>query len=59
MGKDIEPEYLNPRVGDVKKTHADIKKAERLLGWQHRVDFYEGLKYTVDWFKKEYAQLSE
>jgi len=55
MGKNIEPEYLEPRPGDVYKTYADINKAKKLLGWQQRVDFYEGLKRTVEWFKKQIA----
>jgi nucleoside-diphosphate-sugar epimerase len=48
--KNIEAVYLPPRQGDVRRTHADIAKARKMLGWQPRVDFYEGLKRTVDWF---------
>ncbi len=48
----IEPVYLPPREGDVKKTCADISKAKKLLGWYPKTDFYEGLKNTVEWFKK-------
>jgi nucleoside-diphosphate-sugar epimerase len=52
--KDIQPVYLEPRKGDVRKTYADITKAEKFLGWKPRIDFYEGLKRTVEWFKKKY-----
>jgi len=55
-GKDIEPEYLDPRPGDVRKTHADIKKAKKFLGWKQHIGFYEGLKRTFEWFKKEYSK---
>ena len=49
--KDIEPIYLDPRPGDVRKTHADIKNAKRLLGYIPKISFYEGLVLTVKWFK--------
>jgi nucleoside-diphosphate-sugar epimerase len=52
IGKKIDPVYLPPRPGDVRKTHADIEKAQRLLGWQPRIDFYQGLIRTVEWFRK-------
>ena len=48
--KSQEPKYLEPRPGDVKKTYADIDKARKLLGWQPKIDFYQGLKETVEWF---------
>lgn len=51
MDKDINPVYLDARQGDVKKTHADITKTKEILGWQPKVDFYEGLKKTAEWFK--------
>ncbi len=51
IGSQLEPNYCAVRLGDVKKTHADISKAKELLGWQPKVDFYEGLKRTVEWFK--------
>lgn len=54
--KDIHPVYLPPRKGDVTKTQADISKAERLLGWKPRIEFSEGLKRTVDWFKERYKK---
>jgi len=48
---DIEAEYCPERLGDVRKTHADIGKAKKLIGWQPKIDFYQGLEATVDWFK--------
>ncbi|BAT72329.1 NAD-dependent epimerase/dehydratase [Thermosulfidibacter takaii ABI70S6] len=35
---------------DMLHTWADIEKAKRLLHWEPRVSFYDGLKRTVDWF---------
>ena len=51
IGSNIEAEYCPIRLGDVKKTHADIEKAKKLLNWQPRVDFYKGLEKTAEWFK--------
>ncbi|MCD6229028.1 MAG: SDR family oxidoreductase [Candidatus Omnitrophica bacterium] len=53
-GKNIAPVYLPPRPGDVRKTHASIEKAKSLLGWRPKIDFYQGLKLTVEWFKDKW-----
>jgi len=55
LGTNIQPLYTEPRPGDVRHSQAVIAKAERLLGYEIRVSFKEGLKRTVDWFK-EYAK---
>jgi UDP-glucose 4-epimerase len=47
----ITAKYLPPRPGDVRKTHADISKAKKLLGWQPKVGFEEGLVKAVEWFR--------
>ena len=52
IGSNIEPNYYPLRPGDVRKTHADITKAKKILGWQPKVDFYQGLEKTVEWFKR-------
>lgn len=44
-------QYLPPRVGDVLHTKADVTLAKELLNWQPKVDFEEGLKKTIEWFK--------
>lgn len=43
------PRYEPPRPGDVRDSQADIRKAERLLGYRPRITFMEGLRRTVDW----------
>jgi nucleoside-diphosphate-sugar epimerase len=44
-------EYLQPRPGDVRKTHALSSKAKELLGWEPKICFEEGLRRTVEWFR--------
>jgi nucleoside-diphosphate-sugar epimerase len=54
MGKqDVTAEYLEPRVGDVRHSLADIAMARELLGYESKVDLREGLQRTIDWFKSK------
>jgi UDP-glucose 4-epimerase len=43
--------YAEPRVGDIRDSLADIGRAGELLGYQPIVDFREGLRRTVEWYK--------
>ncbi len=51
LGTSIEPVYTEAMAGDVKHSLADIGKAKELLDYEVKVDFIEGLRQTVDWFK--------
>lgn len=51
----IQPVFEAPRSGDVKHSQAAIDKAHQLLGYVPRVGFKEGLKETVDWYRKWFA----
>ncbi|MDN5301099.1 MAG: UDP-N-acetylglucosamine/UDP-N-acetylgalactosamine 4-epimerase [Thermoanaerobacteraceae bacterium] len=52
LGTDIRPIYDKPRVGDVKHSLASIKKAEELLGYSVKVNFEDGLKKVIEWYKR-------
>lgn len=52
LGKNIKPVFADIRKGDVKHSQADVTKAKKLLGFKVLVSFEEGLKKTVEWFKK-------
>jgi len=54
MNKNISATHLPQRAGDVRKTHSDISKADKLLGWKPKIGFEQGLKSAVEWFKKVY-----
>jgi len=45
------PRYEEARGGDIKHSLADISKAEAALGYTPTVDFEEGLRRTVEWYK--------
>jgi nucleoside-diphosphate-sugar epimerase len=46
-----QPKYGPERGGDIKHSLADISKAEAGLGYKPSVDFEEGLRRTVDWYR--------
>jgi UDP-glucose 4-epimerase len=48
LGTHTEPEYREPRPGDVHDSLADIQRARKLLGYEPVVSFQEGLTRTVD-----------
>ena len=46
-----QPAYGAPRSGDIRDSLADIQLAGRLLGYSPIVDFREGLRRTVEWYR--------
>ena len=52
LGKNIEPTYIDPQLGDVKHSMADISLARKVLEFEPKYDFEYGLRKTIDWFKK-------
>ena len=55
LGTKLEPFFTPLRAGDVPRTLADISRAQKILGYQPRVDFESGLRRAVDYFKKVWA----
>lgn len=49
---ELKPEYAPRRPGDVRHSLADISKAGRLLGYEGKVSASEGLRQTVEWYRK-------
>jgi nucleoside-diphosphate-sugar epimerase len=45
------PKYGAERDGDIKHSLADISRAESVLGYKPLVDFEEGLRRTVEWYR--------
>jgi len=44
-------EYASERAGDIKHSLADISRAQDKLKYQPLVDFQEGLRRTVQWYR--------
>jgi len=47
-----KPKYGEERGGDIKHSLADISRAEAALGYKPKVDFEDGLRRTVEWYRK-------
>jgi UDP-N-acetylglucosamine 4-epimerase len=47
-----QPKYGPERGGDIKHSLADISKAKSALGYRPRVDFEDGLRRTVEWYRE-------
>jgi UDP-glucose 4-epimerase len=52
-GVEIAPKYGPPRTGDVRDSQADTSAAVRDLGHAPRYTFEEGLRLTLEWFRKQ------
>ena len=50
MHKDLNPNFVEPRPGDVRHSFADVSKAVNFLNYSPSVKFEEGLRRTVEWF---------
>jgi len=50
--KRLEPLFLDSKPGDIRHSLADISKAKKLLGYEVKIDFEEGLKKTLDYYRK-------
>jgi nucleoside-diphosphate-sugar epimerase len=48
-----QPAHAAPRAGDIRDSLADIRRARELLGYQPRIDFREGLRRTVAWYRSK------
>ena len=53
LDTDIDPIHDDPRPGDVRHSHAEISKAEDILGYEPEVGFSEGLKRTIPYYDKD------
>jgi nucleoside-diphosphate-sugar epimerase len=46
-----KPVYADSRAGDIRDSLADIGLAKELMGYEPKVDFREGLRRTVEWYR--------
>jgi nucleoside-diphosphate-sugar epimerase len=51
LGKDVKPNHVDRRPGDVRHSCAAIGLAKELLGYEPIVDFEEGLRRAIDYYK--------
>ena len=53
MEKTVQTEELSDQLGDVPITYADISKAKRLLDWEPKTSFEEGVERFLTWHKEK------
>jgi UDP-glucose 4-epimerase len=51
LGTAIEPVFAPARAGDVRESLADISLARELLAYEPEVDFDEGLRCSIDYYR--------
>ena len=51
--KDLETIYADSRPTDIRHGYADITKAQKILGYNPRFSFKEGLTELVNWYTKQ------
>jgi nucleoside-diphosphate-sugar epimerase len=52
LGRGVSPRFTDPRPGDVKHSFADISLARKVIGYEPTVDFDEGLRRSIDWYRE-------
>jgi len=52
LGTDVKPKHEPPRVGDVRESLADITQARKMLGYEPLIDFEEGLRRSIDYYRE-------
>ena len=58
VGREAELSHQPFHPADVRATWANIRKAEKLLGWRPQVSFHEGITALVEWYQanREWAR---
>jgi UDP-N-acetylglucosamine/UDP-N-acetyl-alpha-D-glucosaminouronate 4-epimerase len=56
LGATVEPVYAKARAGDVRDSQADITRARTLLGYEPIVSFEDGLRKTIEWYRKGHSR---
>lgn len=51
LGRNVKPNYVPERAGDVKHSLADISRARQVIGFEPIVSFDEGLSRAIEWYK--------
>jgi len=52
-GAGCEVRHGPPRPGEVRHSQADISRARELLGYEVEAPIMEGLRQTVEWYRRE------
>jgi len=53
-GSDVKYEFLPLPENDPQKRKPDITRAQKVLGWEPKVDLTTGLSRVIEWFRRNY-----
>ncbi len=54
LGKKAEINFMPMQPGDVKETFADVKEANKQIGYKAKIDVKEGVSNFIDWYISYY-----
>ena len=52
MEDNVSVQYIPERPGDYEGKEASNEKIKNLLDWEPKIDFQDGMKKTIEWFKQ-------
>jgi nucleoside-diphosphate-sugar epimerase len=52
LGKNVKPNYVPTRPGDIKHSWADINLAKKVIGYTPVVNFANGLQKAIGWYRE-------
>jgi UDP-glucose 4-epimerase len=52
LGMKVQPQFAPPRPGDVRESQADITLARNMLDYEPQVDFEEGLRRSIEYYRR-------
>ncbi len=55
LGRNVKPDYLPSRAGDIKHSWAEIELAREVIGYEPVVPFAEGLQRAIAWYSGHHA----
>lgn len=55
LSGNVEITYESARPGDYAGKEVSNEKAKRILGWEPRVDFEEGMRRTIEWYCRSHC----
>jgi len=55
LGDQVKIEFVPERPGDFRGKEIDYAKAKAELGWEPTVEFRDGLRQTLDWFRERWS----
>ena len=55
LGDQVKIEFVPARPGDFRGKEINYAKARAELGWEPTIEFQDGLRRTLDWFRERWG----